>query len=795
MADVKCNVYRGTVQGPGNQQVKVPLGGDQPKVGIFQVNSSTTTNTAQDEIINSIGIYAPAVGGNAGVTNQVTVLNYSRDNQNTSRTASGSRNDAVVAFPNVATTGLQYRGEATPITDGFELDWTVDGTLTAQQMVAELWSGADLQAHLYYMDSPGGTNTTVTCGFRPDIVRVFGVGMGNTGLNTISLGDAGLTEGAQDEGNNGRCLGLSYSHNTANSGGRACGYTVYKAALASDNGTLHRANIDNFTSSGYRIVMENLSRPLTQIMFLAMRFGGNGFDVRNLNTPNASSGTQTVSGLGFNPTFHTMCGGALAGNTSYTTRNRNKQQTSRTVKGDSGSMVMYHYNDRNQATTNTISRVETNYNHWSGHLGNDVSPREHATIIFGTGQYQVDWSLAEGNNQGSRNLSVVVEATVDAGWGAVELSPANVNLSFPVDVASTTAKDTVNPAGASFLFSLQEPSLAAKSQISAANTAFVLPVDEASVEESGPALELDPAEASFVFHVEQSDLTQKWVIAGAGTEFAFSTDATSMTTKDVISPSAAQFLFPLQASSLEAKSALLPAGAEFSLPLESPGLIVAAAMNPDAVRWVFPVEQADVGMAGAVSPASTEFGFALAQSSLVVFFEIDPDTAQFVFNLEQASLSPRDTLTPDGLAFVFSVQSPAMSTGTNVSPDLMQFGFNLQDDGILAPRDTVEPASVVYGFELAQSSVGGIVGLDPQQVRFLFELDQPTLERLDLLYPQGVEFALELQQSGLLITMPAAAILGYMRVEPLIKGKLSVQDVIDGRLDVESLLKGKLRVR
>jgi hypothetical protein len=238
-----------------------------------------------------------SVGAYDGTTD-LAVANYSQDAQvatNNSHIAIATKSMYVrdTAAVKIGTSGL--------ISGGASINYTTAGGIaTRAHMAAFTGSGTTAKTGTISLGT-GTSAITVTTGFQPDAVILFGAGdafAGSTGTTyaCLSMGFA-TSDGTQ------RCV--IWTENNGSADGKPleailtarCGGQIN----ASTGALNYHLTASNFTSTGFDIT-PNASAGSDLIGYLALKFTGQSCKILDITTP-TSTGSQAITGAGFKPQF------------------------------------------------------------------------------------------------------------------------------------------------------------------------------------------------------------------------------------------------------------------------------------------------------------------------------------------------------------------------------------------------------------------------------------------------------------------------------------------------------------
>lgn len=282
----------------GSQNITTDdLGGLTPKAVIFIGTNGITDGTAAAHTQMSFGAAT-------GATNEWCTSSNSEDAQTTTDTDSELVSDGCILFHTPGTSTDTAKADFTTfITDGVTLNWSVVDA--AFLITAIFFAGSDLSAHANFKDLGDTLDNAVDItdpGFEPDIVIASildGRSVGGSGGSDHSIGFC------SNDGAGGivqRCLTQLFRAGQATSSSAA--WTTDDATVRAirDNGNADwRGVLGTFDSNGFTCTTAIAGANGTDLVYLALNFGGRASSFVGTHTAPTSTGENGDTGPGFKP--------------------------------------------------------------------------------------------------------------------------------------------------------------------------------------------------------------------------------------------------------------------------------------------------------------------------------------------------------------------------------------------------------------------------------------------------------------------------------------------------------------
>lgn len=190
---------------------------------------------------------------------------------------------------------------ATLVSGGADLVFTAVDTV-AHPLVIVFFAGADVDAHVGYVDLGTGTSAIdVTApGFEPDVVIV----MGDSDDQALAGFFSFLIGAVINDGSNTQAS-FTQGETDAQTAGKPGEYitgTYGGSQIHSTYGTIYyNLTFSDFDANGFSVTPSSTAGS-DHIMYLALKLGGNQFDLQSFTTP-TTTGEQTYD-PGFEPGFY-----------------------------------------------------------------------------------------------------------------------------------------------------------------------------------------------------------------------------------------------------------------------------------------------------------------------------------------------------------------------------------------------------------------------------------------------------------------------------------------------------------
>lgn len=290
----------------GNQQITGV--GFQPKALIFYYTTQTATG-------NSSASSGHGMGFTTGSSNSYAVATYSvaAGTSDTARVSSESK--AIIILSGVSTIG----GAASLVSldsNGFTLNWqTAAAAAYIIHYIALGGSGLTALASTFTLNTTSG-DQSVSVGFQPDFLLFLSIDSNSASetIDTNALFSVGFASSASNQ------AGLGLYSRDAQGTSDTCSVqrTDNSVVLAGPAGTACNtidalASLKSFDTSGFTLTKNDLPSSDVKVHYLALK--GGRYKVGYFNS-RTSTGSQSISDVGFNPDGLILTTFGLAANTA-----------------------------------------------------------------------------------------------------------------------------------------------------------------------------------------------------------------------------------------------------------------------------------------------------------------------------------------------------------------------------------------------------------------------------------------------------------------------------------------------